>query len=124
MLDYVLVNRNFRTTVLDIRVYRSTYLESDHELVVSTLRYKIRAKRRQPKHGPRCQTRNLISDSVRAYESTLYSSLHHIQQGEEQPDDEVEHIWSMFKSAIREVSQSLPVLPNKQPVEWMMEELL
>ena len=46
MLDYVLVNRNFRTSVLDTRVYRSTYLESDHELVVSTLRYKIRAKRR------------------------------------------------------------------------------
>ena len=30
----------------------------------------------------------------------------------------------MFKSAIREASQSLPVLPNKQPVEWMTEELL
>ena len=61
---------------------------------------------------------------MRAYESALYSSLHHIQQGGEHPDDEVEHIWSMFKSAIREASQSLPVLPNKQPVEWMMEELL
>ena len=100
MLDYVLVNCNFRTSVLDTRVYRSTYLKSNHKLVVSTLRYKIRAKRCQSKRGPRYQTRNLPSDSARAYELVLSSSLHHIQQGGDQPDD-VEHIWSMFKSAIR-----------------------
>ena len=31
MLDYVLVNCNFRTSVLDTRVYRSTYLKSNHD---------------------------------------------------------------------------------------------
>ena len=119
-LDYVLVNHNFKTSVLDTRVYHSMYLEFNHELVVvSTLHYKIRAKRRQPKHG----SHYLPLDSVRAYELVLSSSLHLIQQGGDQPDD-VEHIWTMFKSAIREASQSLPVLPNKRPIEWMTEELL
>ena len=47
MIDYVLVKKRFRTSVLDTRVYRSTLHESDHELVVSSLRFKIKAKRRQ-----------------------------------------------------------------------------
>ena len=42
MIDHVLVNKRFRTSVLDTRVYRSTFHESDHELVVSTLRFKSR----------------------------------------------------------------------------------
>ena len=44
MIDYVLVNKRFRTSVLDTRVFRSTLHESDHELVVSALRFKIKAK--------------------------------------------------------------------------------
>ena len=46
MIDHVLVNKRFHTGVLDTCVYRSTFHESDHELVVSTLRFKIKAKRR------------------------------------------------------------------------------
>ena len=34
MMDYVLVNRPFRTSILDTRVYRKTFLQSDHMLVV------------------------------------------------------------------------------------------
>ena len=46
MIDFVLVNSRFRSSVLDTRVYRSVYHESDHELVVSSLRLKIKAKHR------------------------------------------------------------------------------
>ena len=42
MIDHVLVNKRFRTRVLDTRVYRPTFHESDHELVVSTLPLKSR----------------------------------------------------------------------------------
>ena len=44
MIDYVLINKHFRTSVLDTHVYRLTFHESDHELVVSALCFKIKAK--------------------------------------------------------------------------------
>ena len=91
MLDYVLVSRRFRTSVLNTRVYRSTYLESDHEMVVSTLRFKIRAKCRQPRHGPRYQTHRLPSDCADAYKSVLFSSFELFQRSGERTDD-VEHV--------------------------------
>ena len=50
MIDYVLVNRRFPTSVLDTRVYRLTFHESDHKLIVSALRFKIKAKRRHTGH--------------------------------------------------------------------------
>ena len=71
MLDYVLFNRRFRSSVLDTRVYRSVYLESDHEMVVSTLCFKIKAKRYQPKRGPQHQTQSLPSDVKSVFRSSL-----------------------------------------------------
>ena len=43
------MNNRFRTSVLDTRVFRSVYHQSDHELVVSSLRFKIKAKRCHPR---------------------------------------------------------------------------
>ena len=47
MIDYVLVKKCFCTSFLDTRVYGSTLHESDHELVVSSLHFKIKVKQRQ-----------------------------------------------------------------------------
>ena len=47
MLDYVLVSQQFRSSILDTRVYRKTNLESDHRLVVSKVRLKLKARRRR-----------------------------------------------------------------------------
>ena len=47
MIDYVLVNRRLRTSILDTRVFRSTYIQSDHELVNSSTRFKMKVKRVQ-----------------------------------------------------------------------------
>lgn len=45
MIDFMLVKKCFRNSVLDTHVYRSTLHDSDHELVVSSLHFKIKAKR-------------------------------------------------------------------------------
>ena len=42
-IDHVLINRRFRTSVLDTRVIRSADIASDHQLVCSRLRLKLRA---------------------------------------------------------------------------------
>ena len=51
MLDYVLVNQRFRSSILDTSVYRKTHLQSDHRLVISKVRLKLKAKRRAHAEG-------------------------------------------------------------------------
>ena len=69
MIDCVLINKCFRTSVLDTHVYRSTLYESDHKLV-STLRFKIKVKCRQSR-SLHYQTTNLPSSYKASYQSIL-----------------------------------------------------
>ena len=55
MLDYVLVNQMFKSSILDTRVYRKTHLQSDHRLVITKVRFKLKAKRRRMQRDPRYQ---------------------------------------------------------------------
>ena len=61
IIDYILVNRHYRSSILDTWVYRSVLHESDHALVVSTLHFKIKTKCHQST-VPHRQTSNLCAD--------------------------------------------------------------
>lgn len=41
VIDFILVNRKFRNSILDSRVYRGNHLQSDHSLVVAKIRVKL-----------------------------------------------------------------------------------
>ena len=77
VLDYILANRQFRTSVLDTRVYCNTHLDSDHCLLVSKLRLKLRAKCRMAKQHPRPQvdSRYLNQQQVDDFRALLSEKL-------------------------------------------------
>ena len=75
MTDYVLVNRHFRTSILDIHVFRSTYVDSDHELAISTVRFKIKAKRVQNTGLMKRQTSGLPLEMRIGFKVTLAAAL-------------------------------------------------
>ena len=50
-IDHVLINKQFRNLVEDTRVYRSADLGSDHYLVCTTIRLKLKRPPRQKKTG-------------------------------------------------------------------------
>ena len=101
MLDYVLINRRFRSSVLDTRVYRSVYLESDHELVVSTLSFKIKVKRCQPKRGPLHQTQSLPSDVKSVFRSSLSVAFDNFHA----ESSDVNSTWNSFKEALQDATK-------------------
>lgn len=70
IIDYILVNRHFRSSVLDTQVYQSGLHVSDHELVVSTLHFKIKAKRCQST-VPHRKTTNLHADIKSVFRVSL-----------------------------------------------------
>ena len=109
MIDYVLVNRRFHTSVLDTRVYQSAHLESDHELVVSTFQFKIKAKRHKQVSTTKYQTRSLPQDVTATVASTLAESLEKCSGKHLSVDEK----WSSFKQAFYDASSSLP----RQPVQ-------
>ena len=80
MIDLVLINRKFRSSMLDTRVFRATHLQSDHELVISTIRFKIKSKRLQQKRAPSIQTEGLPKETVFSFQSALLDAHNHACQ--------------------------------------------
>ena len=108
MIDYVLVNKCFHTSVLDTRVYRSTLHESDHELAVSSLQFKIKVKQRQT-GKIRYQTTNISSTCRAGYPSALAKVLSEFTQS-----SSAHTLWDTVKSSIHKACEFLPLSWIKQ----------
>ena len=93
--DYVLVKRRLRPSVMDTRVFRGADLDTDHRLVVVTLRLKLDKKSNQRK-GKRFETALLgKTDRRMAYVEALRESFDKRRQ-----QGSVEERWSELKEAL------------------------
>ena len=71
VIDFILVNRKFRNSILDSMVYKGTHLQSDHTLVVSKIRVKFNVmKKRKDVSKPVyvVDTKSLSKNQCEAYE--------------------------------------------------------
>ena len=77
MLDYILLNHHFRFSILDTRVCRKTYLQTDHCLVVSRvwLNYKAKWRRAQQEPTPQTDRRLLAEHHVQDFTRVLEEGL-------------------------------------------------
>ena len=111
IIDSVLINQRFHTSVLDSQVYCSVLHESDHELVVSTLWFKIKVKHHLPL-APHHQTTNLPADIKMAFQSSLIDALNRSD-----PAATIESSWSAYNSDW--VTDELRNLSKKKGNAWL-----
>ena len=117
MIDYVLVNRCFRTSILDTHVFRSTYVESDHELVVSTIRFKI-------KKGETCvQNKGPMKRYTLEMRIRFKVALAAAVPSQPTEEEDAKKVWGTFKSALSEAQDTLNKLPQRREKEWVTEEV-
>ena len=117
MIDYVLVNKRFCTSVLDTCVYHSTLHESDHELVVSTLHFKIKVKRKQSR-SLHYKTTNLPSSCKASYQSVLAETF-----DKSDPTSTLNSVWDTFKFSNLKACESLPPAPKISDPDWITDEV-
>ena len=81
-IDHVLINKRFRNSVEDTRVFRSADLGSDHYLVCTTIRLKLKRPPRQKKTGRvKYDTSKLGNeDTLKEFKVTLRNRFQVLQQ--------------------------------------------
>ena len=90
-IDHVLINRKFRTSVLDTRAIRSADIASDHHLVCTKLRLKLKAApNRRGIRRMRYDTQKLENDGCRRRFRLELRNRFEILQREEPEDDETD----------------------------------
>ena len=96
MTDFVLVNSHFLSCALDNRVFRSVYHESDHELVVSSMHFKIKAKC----HQTRASQKKIIDLPVMpklAFKNSLSGTINE--------QDDPESVWLASNAAMHKAQE-------------------
>ena len=125
MIYYLLIGAKFCSSILDTCVYRGVHHISDHELVVSTLRFKIKAKRHQCHQFSPLQTKQLPREVVASFRASLadaYNSYHTSHSNSSHPPDAAD-VWISFKGAVQDASDHLLPLPRKKEVDWITDEV-
>ena len=138
LLDYILVNQRFRSSVLDTRVYRdlAEMVDSNHEAVYSKIRIKLRSVSHY-RRTPRLDSNVLSKDErVRVkYRDTLYEKLLSQERAnrtddEKEGDDDdkpksAEDLWEELKGCVQEAAaMTLPELVQRARIPWLTEEAI
>ena len=118
LIDYVIVNRARRSSVLDTRVYRGCKVPSDHNLVVSKLRIKLKAHQKQMTNRKYDVDRLKTEEVRREYETSIGSRFTALADRE---DMDAEQIWTNFKTATKEVAKEVLGFKRRQHKPWITE---
>ena len=123
MLDLVLADRRHRSSILDTRVKRHArgIIETDHELVVTTVRLKFRAPARLRRAVRQPDSSALIHS--KRHRSNFQTALNsHLEN--QAPGEEPEEIWQNFAEACSAASSStLPPRTRQKHKHWMTPEI-
>ena len=117
--DYILVRRRLRPSVLDTRVYRGGDIDSDHRLVIVSLRLKL--KRRANGKPGKCFDVELLKQAERRGE---YLETIQQQFDNRKGHGNVEERWMEMKEAI--VNAATQHLQRRRPVKkkWITADTL
>ena len=119
MKDFVLVKQRLRPSVLDTRVYRGADLDSDHRLVVVSLRPKLVKKAKQQQRKG-IDTELLQQREKRAeYLQSIRSSFNHRKR-----HGNVEERWNEMKLAIIQSAEQHLHRKRKAQKAWITEKTL
>lgn len=116
-IDYVCINRRWRSALRDVRVYRSADVGSDHFLLRSQVKLKLKPQRRPIPVRPFAVEK--LRD--RHQESAYVISLQNRFQALEQMDD-VEDKWTSFRQVMTEGAQeTIGRRRGKRKEQWISD---
>ena len=116
VLDYIIVNQCYRSSVLDTRVYRNTHLDSDHRLLVSNLRLKLKARHRMAQHPQhQVDSRYLEDQQVSEFRALLGEKL------TARPKSSDEEAWCTLRESLISAQSCLPTIPEVVEEDWVTD---
>eukprot|EP00057_Strongylocentrotus_purpuratus_P014949 XP_011669423.1 PREDICTED: craniofacial development protein 2-like [Strongylocentrotus purpuratus] len=121
-IDFIMINKNWKNSISNARSFPSADVGSDHQLIITNLRLKLKAKPR-PQYLKRYDVFRLKDPKTRTdYEIEIGGKFGPLL-GED--DTDVENLWKEVKTAINETSQKvLGLKKSKQQEPWINEEVL
>ena len=117
-IDYILIGRRWRTTILATKTRPSIDCGSDHQLLVAKIKIKLRQKKRRS--GPVRYDTETITDEYRVAVTNMFEALLTMAEEEQTPNEHREEAKEVVNtSAKKHVSKR-----KKQKHPWLTNETL
>ena len=125
-IDHICINKRFRRSMQDVRVKRGADAASDHHLLVTKLKLKL--KRNPILYMPNRREKynvNLLKDHMyrEKFKLTLKNRFQVLQELQEE-EDNVPNRWQKIKESFRTTCQEVVEKTKQQHKEWITAETL
>ena len=125
-IDHTLINKRFRNSVQNTRAYRSADIGSDHYLVCTTIKLRLKNKPKENKNTRvKYDTAKLKNENIlKTFAITLRNRYEVLEEKEQRGvgDEEVDRDFRVMENAYREVAETVLGRPRKGKKPWIGEE--
>lgn len=125
-IDHVLINKRFRNSVKDTRVCRSADIGSDHYLVCTTVKLRLRTKQKEKKSTRvKYNTTKLKDEAILKTFTINLRNRFQVLEDEElgiEDNEDVERDSQVLEKAYTEVAEAILGRPRKNKKPWISEE--
>ena len=122
-IDHIMINQKWRSSLLDVKVRRGADLYTDHNLVIGTVKIKLKNYKAQQDKRPRnLQLQNFIKSNVKKNFNIKLQNRFEILAGDDNED--VEKIWSNYNKAMMDVAKETLGYREKKHKEWITDNTI
>ncbi len=126
-IDHFTINKKWRNSLQDVRVYRGADVHSDHNLLVGTLKLKLRksenpANPTRRKYDTSKLKNNDIKQQFKLELRNRFQILENEQEFQTEEVNSVEGKWNNFKLAFQKTSENVLGFKKNKSKPWISNE--
>ena len=124
-IDHICVSRKFRRSLLDVRSYRGADANSDHQLVIGKLQFKLKKIENDKNNRIKYNTDALKDEQVRnQFQITLRNKFEILAQEDHPAVTDINDDWNKVKMAYKDVSQEVLGIQKRKSTPWISQSSL
>ena len=121
-IDFICINKRWRSTVTNARVYRGAEIHSDHYLVKAIIKVKLETRTKKPENTrpPKIDFQKMKNQAVKQrYQIELKNRFEALKEHEEG----VEQCWKRFKDTVNGVAKEvIGIKRGTKKEEWISDD--
>ena len=126
-IDHTLVNKKFRSSIRDTRVYRGADIGSDHYLVKTTIKLKLKKAPRREEQRTRYNTRKLDNQEIKRQFCLKLSNRYEVletneEETSEEANDVIETMNTNMERAYNETAKEVLGYKKRRTKPWISQE--
>lgn len=123
-IDYICINRKWRSSMKDVRACRGADNGSDHHLVRATIKIKLKRLSKNKQFRPYAVNKLKDKSTIEKYQNKLLTNFKAAHNDtEEEEDEDIENSWSRFKTIIYQCAdEELGKRRGTRKEQWIKED--